>query len=499
MQVKKEDLLKIFGTEGVSFDDALLKSFGKTDMCISGVCPECVVYAENSSQIENFIQLANRTGTPVIPVSSCGGGHKRGGTLPLCAGTIILSLERMKKIIELNEPFRMLTIEAGVTYGEVNDYLKNYGLMVDMPLAPKAERSVAASLLEGEPRLNPNINWASYSPLSCTEVIWGDGTRMFTGEAGTSAPDYDTMRQKSHIAMTMNCGPANFDYNRVLYGAQGTTGVVSWVALRCGILPSVHNMYFLHSDTPSELVGMLYDLEHVRFGECLLLVNAAAFAALATDSEEDCCKLQKKLPPWVCAVSFANRPPFSEKRAFAHEAGARRFAEARGLTLESSLAGISGEQFKEKIFNPCAPGKYWKDLRRGASMDVTFISTMDRFSAFDEELRSVARLSEISMDNISVSLQPLHQGVNCQCDFSIAYDPENTEEKAEAARLWEHLVKRFSEMHAFFAHPVGLECQIQFEKDPDTTVMQRKMKDIFDPNGIMNPGKLVDYRKEGKA
>ena len=498
MRLTEEDLLSVFGEDGVSFDDTLLDCFSKADVELSGVRPYCVVYAENAQQIEKFIHLANETETPVIPVSSHGGGHKRGGTVPLREGTVILSLERMKKIVELNEPFRMLTVEAGATYGEVNDYLKPYGLMVDMPLAPKAERSVAASILEGEPRLNPNINWAPYSPLSCTEVIWGDGTRMFTGEAGTSAPDYDSMRQKSHIAMTMNCGPANFDYNRVLYGAQGTTGVVTWVALRCGILPRTHNLYFAGSDNPEALVAFLYDLEHVRFGECLLLVDSAAFAALATDNKEDCQRLQAQLPRWICAVSFADRPPFSSKRATAHEAGARRFAQARGLALIDRLAGISGEAFKEKIFNPCAPGKYWKNLRKSASMDVTFITTMDRFAAFDAEFRSVVALHDIAEEDVSVSMQPLHQGVNCQCDFSIAYDPDNAQEKAGAAELWQKLVRRFSEMDAFFAHPVGMECPIQFEKDPDTTVMQRKMKDVFDPKGILNPGKLVDYRKEGK-
>ena len=496
MSLAETDLMNIFGADGLLSDGKLLDSYAASDAFISGVRPRCVAYARSSEQVEKFMKLACETETPVIPVSSGGAVHKRGGTVPLREGTVILSLEKMKRVLEINAPFRMVTVEAGVTYGELNDALREHGLMVDMPLAPKAEQSVVASLLEGEPRLNPNIEWASYSPLCCVEVTWGDGVRMFTGEAGTCPPDYKNMREKSHIAMTMNSGPSAFDYNRVLFGAQGTTGAVTWAAIRCAAIPTVHKMFFIGAEQPDELISFLYDLEHVRFGECLLLLNAAAFAALAGGSAAESASLRASLPRWICAVSFANRPPFPSRRADAHEIGARRFAEARGLVMTDHLGGVSGESFKNKVFSPCAPGKYWKNAPRAASADLSFVTTMDQVSRFVEEFDALSVLSGIPAGNTGFSLQPMHQGVNCQCECSIFYDPQDPADSGAAKTLWTHAAQRFAELGAFYAHPIGIQCGIQYGKDPASTEMQRKMKDIFDPRGIMNPGKLTNYGKE---
>lgn len=496
MSISKEDLKDIFGEGGLSFDETLLDSYTVSDVFVSGVRPYCVAYAEDSLQVERFMKLACETKTPVIPVSS-GGKHRHGGTVPLREGTVILSLERMKKLLDVNAPFRMIAVEAGVTHGELQAMLKEYGLMADMPLAPKAEKSFVSSLLDGEPRLNPNIQWASFAPLSCVEVTWGDGIRMFTGEAGGGVPDFKKMREDRHITMTSSSGPSSFDYNRMLVGAQGTTGVVTWASLRCVHIPTEHNMFFVASDEPGKLISFMYDLEHVRFGDSLMLLNSAALAALMGKTSEEILKLEAELPKWICAVSFANRPPFPSKRAKAHEIGARRFAERYKLSLLKELSGISAEAFKQRAYNPCEPGKYWKDTLCGAAADVYFMTTMDNAISFVDEFKNIAAGSEIPFSNIGIYIQPRHQGVNCQCEFIIPYDPQNTAEMVSAKKLWERVSERLSEIGAYYSRPIGIQNEIQYGKDHVSLEIQRKLKDIFDPKGIMNPGKLLNYGKEG--
>lgn len=497
MSLSDSELREIFGEGGLCFDPVLLAGYARSDLFVTGVRPRCVAYAASSRQVETFMKRAYETGTPVIPASS-GGKHRRGGLAPLREGTVILSLERMKKLIEVNAPYRMVTVEAGVTHGELQEQLAEKGLMLDMPLAPKAEKSVVASLLEGEPRLNPNIQFASYAPLSCAEVTWADGVRMFTGEAGGGAPDYKKMREERHITMTSSSGPGAFDYNRMLVGAQGTTGVVTWVAFRCATKPTEHRMFFLACDEPQSLISFLYDLEHVRFGDSLMLLNRAAFAALMGKDAAHTARIQAELPQWVCAVSFANRPPFPSKRAAAHEAGARRFAQKYGLALADRLGEVSAEAFRRKVFSPCERGHYWKDTRKGASADLDLMTTMDRSLSFVELFREAAQQKQADMEQIGVVIQPKNQGVNCRCEFVIPYDPADEADTQKARDLWEAASRMLSQAGAYYANPVGLQNALQYAKDPTSYGVQCRLKKIFDPKGIMNPGKLLDYGKEGQ-
>lgn len=46
------------------------------------------------------------------------------------------------------------------------------------------ETSVIGSLLESEPHLNAFYQWCNLDPFRCVEVTWGDGNRMYIGEAG---------------------------------------------------------------------------------------------------------------------------------------------------------------------------------------------------------------------------------------------------------------------------------------------------------------------------
>ena len=198
----------------------------------------------------------------------------------------------------------MVIVEPGVTYGELQKALKKEGLMLNVSLAPRAEKSVVASILETEPRLNPNMQWNSSDPLRCTEVVWGDGTLMRTGEiAGTPSniPGSEAIatQQANHGWQIIQNGPDTVDYYRLLTGAQGTIGIVTWASLKCAILPEIHNMHLLPSDDPDKIIDFMYKIVHLRFGDSLFMMNNFALACLMGDNSEDIKALRSELPAWV--------------------------------------------------------------------------------------------------------------------------------------------------------------------------------------------------------
>jgi FAD/FMN-containing dehydrogenase len=486
----KAQLQTILGTEQVSDSAECLAAYAKNSGFAYGVAPAYVAGIQSAGQVQECVKLANETKTPLVPASSKG-GHRRGGTTPAVAEAVILDLSGMNRILSVNSEFRMAIVEPGVTYGQLQEELKKYGLMIDMPLAPRAEKSVLASVLEQEPRLNPNMQWSAIDPLRCTEVVWGDGTSMSTGDAATGVPI--PAQQEGHRWQISPNGPGVYDYYRLLSGSMGTMGVVTWASLKCALLPDVHTMYLIPSDTIDAAVEFAYRVEHKRFGDSLFMMNAAAIAALMGNSPDSVNDLREKLPNWICMASAAGRPPIPEMRAHAHAEGISSSAQSAGLRAVQRVGNISAEDVLAKAFSPCAPGKYWKDTLTGAAAEIFFITTLDKTPEFIAQMNALCEASRYPIENLGVYIQPRHQGVNCHCEFILPYDPDDTFETARARELFDKASAALAGSHAFFSRPYGKWAALQFNKDAMTAKVLETTKEIFDPSDIMNPGKLTKY------
>jgi len=57
-------------------------------------------------------------------------------------------------------------------------------------------------------------------------------------------------------------------------------------------------------------------------------------------------------------------------------------------------------------------------------------------------------------------------------------------------KLFTRASEEFSGMGAYFARPYGIWSRLQLNKDAQSASLLKKLKGIFDPNNIMNPGKL---------
>ena len=76
----KDDLINIVGKESVFDDDETLLSYSRDQSFVNPRRPDLVVFAETVAQVQEVVQYANKTRTPVIPYSS--GLNLHGGTIP---------------------------------------------------------------------------------------------------------------------------------------------------------------------------------------------------------------------------------------------------------------------------------------------------------------------------------------------------------------------------------------------------------------------------------
>lgn len=449
--------------------------------------PRLVVQPRNADDVQKIVTWANQTKTPLVPVSS-GEPHFRGDTVPSVPEAVIIDLRRMDKIIRIDRRNRMVLIEPGVTYAQLQPALAEEGLRLSTPLLPRQSKSVIASLLEREPTLVPKYSYTLLEPLRCLEVVWGNGEILRTGEAGGYYPTLEQQWEMG-LAQVFSGGPGQVDYYRLVSGAQGSIGIVTWASVKCEILPKVHRFFFIPADNLKGLIECAYRLLRVRLGDEFLVLNSANLAAILSRDADGIQALKNKLPPWVIIMGIAGRDLFPEEKVDFQEKDTRDIVQQFGLELLPAVSGIGGGQVMSTILNP-SPVPYWKLTYKDACQDIFFMTTLDKTPEFVNTVFAAANALRYPVSDIGIYLQPQHQGTACHCEFNLPYNSGNKIEIDRVRELLETCSEALIKQGAYFSRPYGIWADMVYNRDARNKEMIRTIKGIFDPNNILNPGKL---------
>jgi hypothetical protein len=451
-----------------------------------GAIPRCTVRPAHTAELQDIVRWANEKKVPLVPVSS-GPPHFRGDTTPGAEGVVIVDLGRMNKIIRVDAANRVVIVEPGVTFSELQSELAGSGLCAYLPLCPRRSKSVLASVLEREPILMPGVHFDSTDPMLCAEIVFGTGDRMRTGEA--AGPD--TLEQQWEIgkAQISPFGPTQMDPQRLVSGAQGTIGVVTWMSLKCRFLSESSRAFLIPSASLEPLIELSYCLTRIRFSGNIFILNGLNLACLTGDTSREISTLRDSLPAWVMFVSCEGYGPLPEEKVQYLEADLRELAGSYGLDPHTELSSISAEEFARLLSRP-SPEPYWKLRWKGGFRDIFFLTTQGKTPELAGVMSELAQRQGFPASNIGVYIQPVVQGTSCHCEFNLYFDPANRAEFDQTGNLEALAVSNLEEREAFFSRPYSGWADVAYRRAPDTAEMQKKVKDIFDPNGILNPGKL---------
>jgi FAD/FMN-containing dehydrogenase len=478
----------IVGEANVLTDRATLEEYSRDCSFAAPMPPQAVVKVRTAAGVQAIVKLANQMKTPLIPVSS-GGPHHKGDTVPSAPEAVIVDLSGMKKILGINRQQRIAVVEPGVTYGELESALAKEGLCIQVPLRPRMNKSVVTSVLDMAPPLNALHQWNFIDPLRCTEVVWGDGNRMYTGDAGLAPMDLKTQwdSEKWQVSGT---GPMMLDFYRLLTGSQGSMGIVTWASVKCDVNPKVHTLHLVAAARPEGLVDFVYRVLRMRFSNELLVVNGACLAALLSQSVEQVRALRADLPAWTALVGIAGREILPEERVRAQELDIGEIAQQLGLKMVPAAGGARGEEVLQSIMNPSG-SRYWKEVPRGAFQDIFFTTTLDKTPGFISSMYAMADEAGYPGEELGAYIQPQNMGTSCQLEFTLPYDATDSRQRERVRALFVKASEEFLRMGAYYLRPHGVWAHLQLNKDAQSAILLKKMKGIFDPNGIMNTGKLT--------
>jgi len=121
------ELVEILGERWVVTDPEKLEPFShdETPTDQYSHMPEAVVKPKSAEEVSRVLQIANRKLIPVTPRGA--GSGLSGGAIPEYGG-IVISTERMNRVIEIDEANMMMTLEPGVITNEVNEKISQLGL-----------------------------------------------------------------------------------------------------------------------------------------------------------------------------------------------------------------------------------------------------------------------------------------------------------------------------------------------------------------------------------
>jgi hypothetical protein len=480
----KTELSKIVRPENFFDDPEVLNSYSRDFSLVPPGVPNYVVKPKTVEEVQKVVQLANKNLLPVVPVSSS--VHFHGAAIPKQGG-IIVDLTRMNRILEVDEFNRRVRLEVGVTWEQTTKALAKKGFRLMMPLAPHPMRSVVADHLEREVITNTVYDYGE--PLQSMEVVWPTGEIFRTGSA--SVAGYPDSPSKG-----ANPSGPGLDFYRFFQGAQGTMGIVTWANLKIEYLPARDRVLLAPVDDLGYTIDFLHRILKVRIGqECLLLNNTDMAALVAQKWPDDFENLRASLPPWSLILilsGMARRPEEKLKyeQNMLDDIIRNGFSEVK---LADNLPGFPGigKKLLALLRQPWPKDKpYWKHRYQGGCQSIFFITRPSLATQFIKLMEAVAAQYGYPVDDIGSYIQPIEHNRACQMQFDIFYDPTSEFDIEMVRSLYHDAISILASEGALFTRPYGELADLVYESATGYATALRRVKKVFDPNNIMNPGTL---------
>jgi hypothetical protein len=267
-------------------------------------------------------------------------------------------------------------------------------------------------------------------------------------------------------------------------------GIVTWASMRCEILPSLEEPFVVGSsklDALLELTSWLVRLRMVN--ECFILNNTNLAAIFAKKWPKEYQNLKDTLPAWTLFYTVAGYEYFPEERVSSHIKGITDITQRLGVEAVKAAGAVSANEILKAVKRPCDE-PYWKLRYKGACEDILFLTIYDKLEGQIGAMNDSVEKAGYPASDVGVYLQPIVQGTSCHCEFNLFYDPANESERNRVRDLSTLAVRNLIAQGAFFSRPYGESAGMVFNRDAATVAVLNKLKKMFDPNHVMNPGKV---------
>lgn len=260
-----ESFKKIVGASFVTMDEEVLRHYSHDETETLSFLPEVVIKPRTAAEISQIMKICNKDRIPVTPRGA--GTGLSGGALPHLGG-VLLSMERMNSIVEIDERNLQVTTEPGVITEVLQNAVKEKGLFY-----PPDPSSRGSCFIGG------NISANSGGPKAVKygvvkdyvlnlEIVLPNGEIIWTGA--------NVLKNSTGYNLT-----------QLVVGSEGTLGVVTKIVLRLIPLPKYDLLMlvpFASLEKASEAVSAIFRAGFVPSGLELVEIDALKITSQMVDS-----------------------------------------------------------------------------------------------------------------------------------------------------------------------------------------------------------------------
>ena len=440
-----------------SVANAVRDHHGNDESPYPSMLPDGVVFAQSTEDVVAVVNLCNQHGVPLI---AYGAGSSLEGHILAIEGGISLDMTQMNKIVVLHAEDQTVTVQAGLTRKQLNEKIRDSGLF--FPIDPGAD--------------------ASLGGMSATRA------------SGTNAVRYGTMRENV-VSLTVvtaqgkvirtsrraRKSSAGYDLTRLFVGSEGTLGIITEVTVKLYPQPEAVSAAVCNFPTVHEAVQCV--IQTIQLGVPVARVELMDANAVMAGNRY--AKLTLRETPLLLFEFHGSEASVKEQAQTVQELA----KDCGGMDFEWAERPEDRNRLWTARHNAYFAGLQLRPGCRASTTDVCV--PISRLAECIDEATML--LEKASFPSTIVG----HVG-DGNFHVLMLLDPDSQEEWEESERLNHHLVTQAIDADGTCTgeHGIGLHKKqfMAHEHGEDVLDLMRSLKHAFDPNNILNPGKILDAR-----
>ena len=448
-----QELQKLLG-ERLSMSNSVREQHGRDESFHASAPPEAVAFVECNEEVAEIVRICVQYQKPIIPF---GTGTSLEGHVAALHGGVCLDVSGMNQVLEVNENDLDCRVQAGVTRKQLNQHLRNSGLF--FPIDPGADASLGGMTATRASGTNAVRYGTMRENVLGLTVVTADGRIIRTG----------TRARKSS---------AGYDLTRLFVGSEGTLGIITEIQLRLYGVPEAISAAVCSFETMEGAVNTT--ISTIQMG--IPVARIELLDEVQVDAINRYADFDYALKPTLFFEFHGTEAWVQEQAEMVKEIS----TEEGGSDFQWSTREQEKQKLWEARHNAYYAALAMRPGSKGWPTDVCV--PISRLADCILETRR-----DIEESGLVVPLVGHVGDGNFHLLFLI--DPENEEEELKRYQpLNDRLVERALRMGGTCTgeHGIGSgKIKYMEAEHGDSLDLMRQIKQAFDPDNLMNPGKML--------
>ncbi len=449
-----QNLQKILGRENL-LTAAEERSCYSFDGSGGNSMPDAVALPSSPEQLSALLQLAGRHTFPVVARGA--GSGMTGGALPVNGG-LVITFSRMNRILEIDPENMIAVVEPGVITGELQAELKKYGLMYPPDPASLKFCTIGGNAAECAGGPSAVKYGVTRDYIIGLEVVLASGEIMKTG-------------------VRTEKGVVGYDLTHLFIGSEGTLAVFSKLILRLLPLPESKATFLLSFSSLTGATGLVAEILTAGLMPCTLEYMDKTAVQVVRD------RMGAPPPRGTEAMLLVEFDGTSQEV----EEQSSRFSDFVGQQQDCSLRRAASAEETAEL---------WLARRSisPATMSLRPHKISEDVVVPRSKIPELVAFTDQQAEKLNLIILTFGHAGDGNIHVNIMLDKDNREEYRRGIRAKEELFAFVLQLGGTISgeHGIGTAKSefLTMEIDPPALAVMRQIKAIFDPAGILNPGKI---------